>query len=219
MNSFYLAQFFTVALVHFLAVASPGPDFLIVTKNSLSQGRKAGVYTSIGVALGIGVHVTYCMLGIGLIISQSILIFSIIKYLGAAYLIWIGIKGLRARKKAVQGFEKEIQIIENTEAQVEQKSNLINIKTGFLVNALNPKATIFFLALFTQVIDPATPLFIKGLYGAETIVATFVWFSIVSVAFSNKRMKEKITRIEHWIDRTAGAVLVALGIKVALSDK
>jgi RhtB (resistance to homoserine/threonine) family protein len=219
MNSFYLAQFFTVAFVHFLAVASPGPDFLIVTKNSLSQGRKAGVYTSIGVALGIGVHVTYCMLGIGLIISQSILIFSIIKYLGAAYLIWIGIKGLRARKKAVQGFEKEIQAIENAETQVEQKSNMINIKTGFLVNALNPKATIFFLALFTQVIDPATPLFIKGLYGVETIAATFVWFSIVSVAFSNKHMKEKITRIEHWIDRTAGAVLVALGIKVALSDK
>jgi RhtB (resistance to homoserine/threonine) family protein len=219
MTSLYLTQFLTVVIVHFLAVASPGPDFLIVTKNSLSQGRKAGVYTAIGVALGIGVHVTYCMLGIGLIISQSILAFNIIKYVGAAYLIWIGIKGLRSRKKDTQDTQEAIQNAACAPENVSYKTYVKNIRTGFLVNVLNPKATIFFLALFTQVIDPYTPLFIKGLYGLETIVATFLWFTIIAIAFSNKRMKEKISRIEHWIDRVAGAVLVALGIKVALSNK
>lgn len=220
MNSIYLTQFLTVVVVHFLAVASPGPDFIIVTKNSLSMGRKSGIYTAIGVALGIGVHVTYCMLGIGLIISQSILVFSIIKYIGAAYLIWIGIKGLRSRKKNIDNFEKEVdKEISVSKTETNKKSAFSQIRTGLFVNVLNPKATIFFLALFTQVIDPKTPTFIQGLYGLETILATFVWFSIVAVAFSNNKMKQKITRVEHWINRFSGAVLIALGIKVALSEK
>lgn len=214
MENLYLTQFITVIVVHFLAVASPGPDFLIVTKNSLTAGRKTGVYTAFGVALGIGVHVTYCLLGIGLIISKSILLFNAIKWIGAIYLIWIGIKGLRTRKKNI------LKLGENLPAvQTKIIAPLSAFKTGFLVNILNPKATLFFLALFTQVIDPSTPKFIQTLYGAEMILTTFVWFIIVAIAFSNARMKNKITKIEHWIDRASGAVLIALGIKVALASQ
>lgn len=212
MDSIYLTQFITVIVVHFLAVASPGPDFLIVTKNSITNGRKIGILTALGVGLGILVHVTYCLLGIGLIISKSILIFNIIKYIGAGYLIYIGIKALQAKKKNPVTETPEI-------TEVKQVLPWQAIRTGFLVNALNPKATLFFLALFTQVIDPKTPLFIQTLYGLEMFLATSLWFSIVAIAFSNKTMKQKISNVEHWIDRASGAVLLALGIKVALSSK
>jgi len=209
----FVTQLITIALIHFLAVASPGPDFLIVTKNSLTAGRRAGVMTALGVALGIGVHVTYCLLGIGLIISQSILLFNAIKWIGALYLVWIGIKGLRAKKKIPVPQENTLA------EQTRTLSSLKAFKIGFFVNVLNPKATLFLLAVFTQVIDPATPKFIQSLYGIEMIIATFVWFTIVALGFSNTRMKQKISRIEHWIDRVSGAVLIALGIKVALTSQ
>lgn len=208
----YLAQFITIAVIHLLAVASPGPDFIVVTKNSLSYSRRVGVYTALGVALGIAVHVSYCLLGIALIISQSVIVFSIIKYIGAAYLIWIGYKGLRAKAKPEVGIDVE----KNEKKDLSIRSA---IKSGFLVNVLNPKATLFLLAVFTQVIDPETPKFVQTLYGLEMIIATFAWFALVSFVFSNRLMKQKISRFSHWIDRVGGAVMLTLGIKVAVSTQ
>src|SRR4051794_31688078 len=86
----YLAEFLTVALVHLLAVASPGPDFAVVLRESVTRGRPAGIFTALGVGSGIVLHVSYSLLGIGLLISQSILLFSLLKWLAAAYLIYIG---------------------------------------------------------------------------------------------------------------------------------
>ncbi len=207
----YWLQFLTVIVVHFLAVASPGPDFMVVTKNAVSHSRKTGIWTALGVGAGISVHVAYCLLGIGFIISQSIVLFNIIKLIGAAYLIYIGYKAIRSKPH-----------VATAETVVEDKKVLTHFqafKSGFLVNVLNPKATLFFLALFTQVIDPGTPMLIKLAYGMEMMVATTVWFSIVALVFSNEVLKQKIHRIQHHIDRVTGVVLIGLGIKVALSDK
>jgi RhtB (resistance to homoserine/threonine) family protein len=208
----FLSQFFTIAFIHLLAVMSPGPDFAVATRNSLVYSRKSGVYTSLGLAFGIMVHVTYCLLGIGLLISKSIILFNVIKYIGAGYLIYIGYKSIKAKPQTE---------VESTFAVTDKKelTNLEAVKVGFLTNVLNPKATLFFLALFTQVINPATPKFIQTLYGLEMVVMTFLWFSLVSVFFSNKLIKVRITKVQHYIERFTGAVLIALGIKVALSSK
>lgn len=207
----FIPQLITIALVHLLAVMSPGPDFVIVTKNSLSYSRKVGIYTALGVALGIIIHVTYSLLGIGLLISQSIVIFTIIKWLGALYLIWIGYKAIRSKGGKIDDtlLDKKVETISNTKA----------IKNGFFVNALNPKATLFFLALFTQVIDPNTPKKIQIIYGLEMVLATFAWFTIVAYFFSHSKFKNKIQKVSHYIDRITGFALIALGIKVALSSK
>ncbi len=149
----YLSQFITVALIHLLAVMSPGPDFAMVTRNSLVYSRKSGVYTSVGLGLGIMVHVMYCLLGIGLLISRSIILFNVIKYIGAMYLIYIGYKSLKAKPQNISEVNK-VSAMEKT------LTPLNSIRIGFLTNVLNPKATIFFLALFTQVINPGTPKFI-----------------------------------------------------------
>jgi RhtB (resistance to homoserine/threonine) family protein len=208
----FLTQFLTVALVHFLAVISPGPDFAMVTRNSLLYSTKIGIYTSLGLALGMMVHVAYSLLGIGLLISQSIVLFSIIKYVGAAYLIYIGYKSIKA-KPQVQVPEQEIKSNERS------ISISASVWTGFLTNVLNPKATLFMLALFTQVISPATPKVIQILYGLEMVVATFVWFSLVSLFFSNARVKTRIQKYQHYIEKVTGGVLIALGIKVALTSR
>lgn len=206
----FLTQLLTVAIVHLLAVMSPGPDFAMVTRNSLIYSRRIAIYTSLGIALGISVHVAYSLLGIGFVISKSIILFNTIKYIGAAYLLYIGYKSLRAKPVAEVSPEVQVQ----TPKIISTRSA---IWTGFLTNVLNPKATLFFLALFTQVIDPLTPKSIQLFYGVEMMAITFVWFSIVSILFSNSLIKSKVSRFQHHIERATGAVLIALGIKVALA--
>ena len=141
----YLSIILTVAMIHLLAVMSPGPDFIMTLRNSLLYSRKSGIYSAIGLGLGILVHVTYCLAGIALVISQSVIIFSLLKYLGAAYLLYIGIKSLRAKQS------------DTTEADLlTEKKDLTKrqaIRSGFITNATNPKATLFFLSLFTLVIQ------------------------------------------------------------------
>jgi len=207
----FLAQFITVAIVHFLAVMSPGPDFAMVTRNSLIYTRRVGIYTSLGIALGIMVHVAYSLLGIGLLISRSIILFNVIKFLGAGYLIYIGVKSLRAKPAA----EGEVNAVIKEEKVISFRQALW---AGFLTNALNPKATLFFLALFTQVIDLSTPKTIQFLYGIEMMVITFVWFTFLSLIFSNPLIKSRVSKVQHHIERVTGAVLIALGFKVALSS-
>ena len=93
----YWAEFLTVALIHLLAVASPGPDFAVVVRESVTHGRRAGTWTAFGVGTAIFLHVGYSLLGIGLIVSQSIMLFNVLKWAAAAYLVYIGFKALRAR--------------------------------------------------------------------------------------------------------------------------
>ncbi|MSU56422.1 MAG: LysE family translocator [Candidatus Taylorbacteria bacterium] len=206
-----LSAFLTVVIVHLLAVVSPGPDFAVITRNSLLYSRRAGILTALGLALGIGIHVTYCLFGIGLVISQSILLFSAIKWFGAVYLVYIGYKSLRSKPKQ----EEEVTVVVSVNTLSDAKA----VRIGFLTNVLNPKATLFFLALFTQVIAPATPTWVQLVYGIEMITMTFVWFSFVSLVFSNQILKRKIGAVQHYIERVTGAVLIALGIKVALSSR
>ncbi len=206
----FLAEFITIAVIHFLAVMSPGPDFAMTVKNSLSYGRKAGIYTGIGMGLGIGVHVLYSLVGIGFIISQSIVLFNVIKFMGAMYLIYIGIHALQSKPAQVQ------EIVSTEEGNM---ASCKAMQTGFLTNVLNPKATLFFLGLFTQVINPETPLFVQALYGTEMMVATALWFTVVAVFFSHRVLRVKIVSVKHYFERFLGVVLVALGIKVATSVK
>lgn len=206
----YLPEFFTVILLHLLAVMAPGPDFAIITRNSLVYSKKVGVYSALGVALGIIIHVTYSLIGIGLIISKSILLFSTIKLLGAAYLIYIGYKSLKAKK-----------IIHTQTETITHKKDLTPfqaINIGFLSNVLNPKTTLFFLSLFTQVIAPETPLLIQLIYGIEMVIMTFVWFAFLASILSHGLVKKKFSSIHHYLEKIMGALLIALGIKVAISN-
>ncbi len=205
-----MEELIIVATIHLLAVMSPGPDFALVLKNSLSSGKTTGRYTSLGVGLGIGVHVLYSLVGIALIISQSAILFTIIKYLGAGYLIYIGVKSVTAKKK------KDLDSIGDN---VKKKSihNLSALKQGFVTNVLNPKATLFFLSVFTQVIDPNTSSLLRALYGLEMIIATTLWFSVVTIIMTREPVRRVYKKAETTIDRVFGLILIILGISVGVS--
>lgn len=206
----YWTEFFTVALIHLLAVASPGPDFAIVVRESVGFGRRAGMFTALGVGAGIFVHVAYSLLGIGLIVSQSIVLFNALKWLAAAYLLYIGIRALRA--KPADPASAELNLAEGA------RSPRAAFVTGFVTNGLNPKATLFFLSLFTVVIDPHTPLLVQAGYGVYLALATALWFCLVALLFSQQRVRTGFARLGHWFDRLMGGVLIALGIKLAFSE-
>lgn len=204
----YLPIILTVALAHLLAVISPGPDFVMITRNSLIYSRRTGIYSALGLSFGILVHIIYSLVGIGFIIAKSIILFNTIKFLGAAYLIYIGYKSLTA---------KSSKLNLSTENHEQDISKLAAIRIGFLTNVTNPKATLFFLSLFTLVITPSTPLFIKILMGAEMSIATFSWFAFVAYITSHHLVKNKLSSIQGFAEKFIGVVLIALGIKVALS--
>lgn len=204
----YIPVILTVAFVHLLAVISPGPDFIMITRNSLIYSRRTGFYTAVGLGLGILVHVTYSLVGIGLLIAKSIILFNMIKFLGAAYLIYIGYKSLTSRSSNMhiqnQGHRAEI-------------SRLAAVKIGFITNVTNPKATLFFLSLFTLVINPDTPLLVKLFMGAEMSIVTVLWFMLVAFLISHHLIKDRLNKVQNYAERFIGAVLIALGIKVAFS--
>lgn len=206
----YWAEFLTVALIHLLAVASPGPDFAVVVRESVTHGRRAGTWTAFGVGTAIFLHVGYSLLGIGLIVSQSIMLFNVLKWLAAAYLVYIGIKALRARPAPVGSESVQVSTVARTPRAA--------FVAGFMTNGLNPKATLFFLSLFTVVINPHTPLLIQAGYGAYLALATGLWFCLVALLFSHARVRSGFARMGHWFDRGMGAVLVALGIKIAFTE-
>ena len=201
-----MLELFTVATITILAVISPGADFAMVTRNSMMLSRRAGMLTAVGIALGVLVHVAYSVLGVGLIISRSILLFNLIKYLGAAYLVYLGVTMLRARAE-VPGA-----------ARVRALSDLGALRIGFLTNATNPKTTLFVVSLFTQVISPQTPLLIQLGYGAFMSLAHLLWFMLVACAFSSAPALRMVASARHHVERAIGGVLVCLGLTLALAS-
>ncbi|WP_105167545.1 LysE family translocator [Pseudoalteromonas sp. T1lg23B] len=205
----YLDEFLLIALAHFFAVASPGPDFAIVLKQSIQRGRANALWTSGGVALGILVHVTYCLLGVAIVLSQSPAMFNVLKYVAGAYLAYMGVQALRA--KPVNGVDNTTGL----EHQISEPA-MHALRRGFLVNALNPKATLFFLSLFTLVISPATPTLVQMFYGLYMALATWVWFSFLAMVLSKAQVRAFFQRAGHWFDRGIGVVLIALAVRVVL---
>jgi RhtB (resistance to homoserine/threonine) family protein len=204
----YLPELMLVITVQLLGVMSPGPDFAMICRSSLVYSRRTGLFSALGIATGIIVHVAYCLMGIALVISQSILLFSAIKMVGAAYLIYVGYKSLKAKKKLPEAldYHKEKDL---TPWQA--------VRAGFWTNVLNPKATMFFLAMFTQVIQPSTPLAVQSLYGVVMVIITMLWFSSLTLVLSHPVVRGRFDAVQHWVERTMGVVLIALGLKVATS--
>jgi len=195
--------------VHLLAVASPGPDFAIVLKHSISFGRRAAIITSIGVGVGILIHVGYSLLGIGIVIKTTPVLFQVLSYFAAMYLLYLGWGAIRSSApkhlNSVE-FKKTMHIISDNKA----------FMVGFLTNGLNPKATLFFLSVFAVVVSPDTPNAIKLGYGLYLAVATGIWFCVLSLFLSSKRVRLYIAKKGYWFDRGMGVVLILLAIKLVM---
>lgn len=203
----YFPEFLAIAVMHALAVVSPGPDFAIVLRQSLRHGRSTALWTSVGIGCGLSIHTTVSLLGLGLYLQHHAMALRIVQYGGAAYLAWIGWQGLRSRSRV-----RPIEI----EADNSIPSGLGAWRTGFLVNLLNPKAALFFISVFSLAISAETPLWVRVGYGAWMIVSTIGWFAFVSLVFTRQNVRDAFLRQGHWIDRALGVVFLGFAISLLL---
>jgi RhtB (resistance to homoserine/threonine) family protein len=207
----YWGEFATLAGLHALAVASPGPDFALVLRQSIVHGRRTAIATSLGIGSGITLHVAYCVLGLAWIVQASPVAFTALKFVGAGYLAWIGLQALRARPRNADAGKSGDAAPGPPPRQA--------FLAGFLTNATNIKATLFFASVFTVVVDPRTPRLVQSAYGAWMVVATASWFTLVSLFFTQPGVRAGFLRFGHWFDRTMGVVLIALGVRLLLTSR
>lgn len=198
-----------ITTVHLLAAASPGPDFVLVSQQTLSHGKKSGLLCALGIALGLSIHIIYSAFGLAAIIANSTTILWGIKILGAGYLFYLGYQGLRSKPKDATQLHQE--------KTPKQRSALKTIGLGFLCNALNPKAPIYFVALFTVVLSPDLPIEHMVIYGIWMMLIQLFWFSSVAMLLSQPKINAQFQRAGHWLDRIMGGAMVLLGIKVLTS--
>jgi len=198
--------FFTITFVHLLAAASPGPDFALVTRQALVSGRRAGLFTSVGIALGLSVHIVYSALGMAAIIARSAEWMTVVKVLGGLYLVFLGVRGLISRPRVA---------VDIGPARLDGAgSDYRDLLSGMLCNVFNPKAPIYFLSLFTIFISPGLPLTTLCIYGTWIMILQFLWFAAVTLFFTHGAVRSRFLAIGHWLDRIFGVVMVALGLRV-----
>lgn len=205
----YLIELASLMAIFSFAIVSPGADLAMVLRQSIVHGRQSAIITSFGIGVSLMVHVTYTILGLGLIISQSIYLFNIVKWCGVAYLIYIGVKALRAGRSEIDaGIGSDV-------APAQHQSALKAFGLGFMANVLNPKAVFFFLSIFSTVVSAHTPMMVKFGYGLVMAAALILWFVGVSLFMTTPRMRSAFSRASQWIDRISGVVFIALGIRLA----
>ena len=205
----FLSDWLTVFAVATVVIVTPGPDFALTLRSSLVHSKRAGIYTAIGVGVGNTVHATYCLIGIGAVIAQSIVFFSLLKWVGAGYLIYLGIKSLNAKK---------VTSYARSEGAVKDLTRPAAFRIGLFGNLLNPKATLFFLALFTQIVRPGTPLAVQAVYGFTVAALSLIWFALVATAISKRSIRTRILSVSHWLERITGVALILLGLRLAVAE-
>ena len=197
----------SLAILGVLIVISPGADFVLVLKNSINQGRKAGIWTAIGVSLAICVHIGYSMLGISYLISQNELLFSLVRYTGSAYLIYLGLKGIFSASGS-------FDMVEDSKKSINAGQYLAQ---GFLCNVLNPKTMLFFLSIFSQVISPDASDNLSALiYGSYMVALHGLWFCIVATIFTSNALQTRLQRMKKKLNQACGAGLLAFGTLLAI---
>ncbi|MEH0154098.1 LysE family translocator [Limibacter armeniacum] len=191
---------------------TPGADTMYILGRSISQGKKAGILSALGISTGELVHCIFAALGLSIILAKSAIAFMAVKYLGAAYLIYLGIKTLFSKTK------EDFKVDTSQESTNYKKVFL----SGIFTNILNPKVALFFLVFLPQFIDPnfaqsPIPFLILGL----VFLATGTVWCLILALFASKmstRIRENY-KFKIWLDKITGGIFVLLGIKLALSER
>lgn len=197
-------------LLSIFLIVLPGPDTAVVTKNTISVGKIGGLKTALGVCCALFLHTAAASLGLSAVIMQSALLFSALKYIGAVYLTYFGVKALYSVLKhgEAAGMETDVNSKEQQPACFRQ---------GFLTDFLNPKVAAFFLTFLPQFVAPGAHAFAPFLMmGAAYTVMTAAWFLfyISFIHYISEFMKRPKTK--KWIEGITGAVMIGFGIQLAL---
>ncbi|MFC3534054.1 LysE family translocator [Vogesella facilis] len=203
-----MLELLAVATITILAVISPGADFAMITRYSLLHGRRAGLLAALGIALGVLLHVLYTLLGVGLLLAASPLWLNLLKWLGAAYLVYIGIQTFRSPPLPAH----------SAAAAKPCHSGWQALRSGLLCNALNPKTTLFVVSTFSQLVSPGTPLWQQAAYGLFMAAAHLLWFALVALCLSSASLRAQLLQRQQQLNRVIGAILATLGGVLAASS-
>jgi threonine/homoserine/homoserine lactone efflux protein len=196
----------SLVVICILGALSPGPSLALVIKNTVSGGQKQGYATAISHGLGVALYAAITATGIGVIIVQSPILYAIIQYAGAAFLVYLGIKSLLAKKN---------NLLDDANNQ-EKKTQINGWRDGFLIAFLNPKLAIFFLALFSQFVD-ADASWIQNVVMTVTVgLIDGVWYCFVTYGISRGSIINKLRSHSHIVDRVAGSFLILLAARVVI---
>lgn len=197
----------SLVVICILGALSPGPSLALVIKNTLSGGHSQGYATAISHGLGVALYAAITATGIGIIIIQSPIIYAIIKYSGAAFLLYLGIKSLLS-KKANLSLSEDQQL---------NKNKVNGWRDGFLVAFLNPKLAIFFLALFSQFVDANASWQQNAIMTATVGIIDGTWYCLVTYTISRGAIINTLRTNSHIVDKIAGSFLILLAARVVLN--
>ncbi|HMB77529.1 MAG TPA: LysE family translocator [Kiloniellaceae bacterium] len=202
-----LTELLGIAGLTLLIMISPGPDLALVARNTVSVGRRAGGWTSAGIVTGNLFHLTFCLLGLGLLVAMSVVAFTILKFVAGAYLIFLGWQGLRATSRTKV----------NTEGPGADRTRAWYLQ-GLLNNLLNPKGALFYLGVLTVFVHAdSTPLYLVLLAGTTIGVSAVFWLLFVYV-LQISYVRARLRAGGRWVGRLLGAVLIALGIRLFFAE-
>ena len=205
-----LILFLTVALVHLVALISPGPDFFFVSQTAVSRSRREAMMGVIGISLGIVVWAGVALMGLHLLLEKMAWLHQVIMVGGGLYLLWMGWQLLRSARAK--------QAAPTDEApKVELPARGRTFMRGFLTNLSNPKAVIYFGSVFSLFVgDDVGSAERWGLF-VLIVTETFAWFSIVAMVFALPVMRRGYQRLAKWIDGVAGGLFAGFGIHLIIS--
>ncbi len=195
--------FSAVVIAHALGVASPGPDFAVVVRQSLKHGSRSGMITALGIGCGIVFHFTWGMLGLSWIIQKMPALLDIMRLGGAALLIWIGYRSLQLGAASPS---------RTAAVPPQPESGRRAFTIGLATNVLNVKAMLFFVALCASVISAGASTQLKLALGAWLSLATVAWFSLIAFSVGQTWLRVRLARRALLIDRTMGLILIAMAL-------
>lgn len=222
-----LESLFLYTVLSALLVIMPGPDFALMARLTLGQGRAAGSAAACGITLGICLHTALAMLGISAAIAHSPLLFSLLKYGGGAFLVWMGLQSLRSAAAAAAAVLRYSGTENSRQAQAAGQPGRCGLPAagtglrrafgqGFLTNALNPKAVIYFLTFLPQFMDPDAPLPPQFLLlGGIMALLVLVWFQALAHLLDRIRPLFLRPAVQLWLYRLTGIFFMAFGLRLA----
>ena len=200
-----LSLWLSMSLICFLGAMSPGPSLTVVVQNTLSGGRLQGVITGISHSFGIVIWAGLTAGGIGLLITQQPDLFKGMRYAGAAFLVYLGIRSLRGAAGTANALQSSNNVPSASAA-----------RDGFLIAILNPKIALFFLALFSQFVRPETGMGEKVIMALTAGGIDALWYIIVALLLSHSAILDRLRARARFLDRLFGLILIGLAIRVAI---
>lgn len=199
----------TLALVHCVALVSPGPDFALVVQNASRYGRQTGVFIALGLSLGILTHAILSVAGISLIIQQQPILYQLLQTLAGGYLLYLGVLSIKSTHR---NWHKKQGVALSEQAIISQKRQAFS--KGLMTNLLNPKALVFFISLMSSIIPANT----SGLIKVSALLLiwglSFAWFSTLAWLLTKKSSQTLLSNISRYIDLTCGVVFSTIGLGI-----